>query len=132
MLTAAKGQANHFRAMAGAYSAYGIKRYTDETKRLIDVLESRLKDHDWLAGDKYTLADIASYSWVRGAPAVLELDLSPWSGVSKWIKKINERPAVQKARSVPPSSRTEEEMIQMFKSMRDRVDGMKNTEKHDS
>merc|ERR1711939_1304014 len=73
-----QGQANHFRAMAGAYSEYGIKRYMDETKRLFDVLESRLKDADWLAGNKYTLADIASYSWVRAAPVFLEFDLSQW------------------------------------------------------
>ena len=69
-----QGQANHFRAMAGAYSAYGIKRYIDETKRLFDVLESRLSNADWLAGDKYTLADIASFSWVRAA-SIIELDL---------------------------------------------------------
>ena len=118
--------------MAGAYSAYGIKRYTDETKRLFDVLESRLKDHDWLAGDKYTLADIASYSWARAAPLILEVGLDGWPGVASWVKKIEDRPAVKKARNVPPSSRSEEDVKHMFKSMRDKVDSMKNTDKHDS
>ena len=127
-----QGQANHFTAMAGAYSAYGQKRYLDETKRLIDVLESRLKDHDWLAGDKYTLADIASWSWVRAAPLILEISLDGWPGVSKWVNKISERPAAQKARKVPPSNRSEEEMLQMFKSMREKVAAMKGTDKHDS
>lgn len=58
--------------MASVYSSYGINRYTGETKRLYDVLESRLSKADWLAGDKYTIADIASYSWVVSSPTVLE------------------------------------------------------------
>jgi glutathione S-transferase len=117
--------------MAGAYSEYGINRYINETKRLFDVLESRLKDHDWLAGDKYTLADIASYSWVRAA-SIIDVDISKWPGIDKWVKKISERPAVQKARNVPPSTRTDADMAEMFKNMRAKVDAMKNTEKHDS
>ena len=117
--------------MAGAYSAYGIKRYTDETKRLFDVLESRLSKADWLVGDKYTVADIASFSWVR-ARKVIELNLDDWPGIAKWAKRIEERPAVQGAVKVPPSTRTPEEMEAMIKSMRDRVDAMKNTDKHDS
>ena len=44
--------------MAPVYSAYGIKRYVDETKRLFGVLEIRLSKAEWLAGDKYTIADI--------------------------------------------------------------------------
>jgi glutathione S-transferase len=118
--------------MAGVYSAYGIKRYTDETKRLFDVLESRLSKADWLAGDKYTIADIASYTWVRAGPGVLELPLDSWPGLAKWVKTIGERPAVQRGLKVPPSSRTPEQMSEMFKSMRERVDAMKNTDKHDS
>jgi glutathione S-transferase len=116
--------------MAGAYSAYGIKRYTDETKRLLDVLESRLSKADWLAGDKYTLADIASYSWARGI-GIIELSLDDWPGVSKWSKRIGERPAVKKAMA-EVIKRSPEEMEAMFKSMRDRVDAMKDTDKHDS
>jgi len=118
--------------MAGEYSAYGIKRYTDETKRLYGVLESRLSKADWLAGDKYTIADIANYAWVRSGPLVLELDISEWPGVEKWIKRIDGRPAVAKAKNIPPTGRTEEELKQMFQSMRDRVDSMKGTEKQDS
>ena len=118
--------------MAGAYSAYGINRYVNETKRLIDVLESRLKSHDWLVGEKYTIADIASYSWLRSGLLLLEIDVGQWPGLDKWIKRIGERPAVQKGINVPPSTRTPEEMAQLFKLMRDKVDAMKNTDKHDS
>ena len=125
-----QGQANHFRAMAGARSDYGIKRYIDETKRLYSVLEIRLSKADWLAGDKYTLADIANYSWVRAGPVLLELDLSEWPGVEKWVKRIDERPAVKKALNVPPSTRSPEEMKEMFTKMRAKIDAMENTDKH--
>ena len=127
-----QGQAEHFRAMAGAYSAYGINRYVNESKRLIDVLESQLKSHDWLVGEKYTIADIACYSWLRSAFLLLDLDIGQWPGVDKWLKRIGERSAVQKGINIPPSSRTPEETAQHFKSMRDKVDAMKNTNKHDS
>lgn len=125
-----QGQANHFLAMAGARSDYGIKRYLDETKRLYSVLESRLSQADWLAGDKYTIADIANYSWVRSGPVLLEIDLSQWPGVDRWVKKIDARPAVEKAKNVPPSTRTPEEMKEMFSNMRAKIQAMENTDKH--
>lgn len=116
--------------MAPVYSAYGIKRYIDETKRLFGVLESRLSKADWLAGDKYTLADIANFSWVRSAPLLLDIDLAAdFPAVDKWVKRISERPAVQKAKNVPPSSRTEEELHQMFQGMKAKVDALKGTDK---
>lgn len=124
-----QGQANHFVAMAGAYSEYGIKRYTDETKRLFDVLESRLSKADWLAGDKYTIADIASYSWVRAAPVFLGIELNAWPGIEKWTKRISERPAVQKAETIPEGTRSAEEMSKLAQSMRARVASMKETKR---
>lgn len=102
----------------------------DETKRLYSVLESRLSKADWLAGDKYTLADIANYSWVCSGPLFLEIDLSEWPGVDKWVQKIDERPAVKKAKNVPPSTRTPEDMGQMVASMKAKIDAMENTDKH--
>lgn len=106
---------------------YGIGRYIGETKRLIDVLDSRLSKADWLAGDKYTLADIASYSWVRGAP-IIDIDLANWPSVEKWANRIAERPAVKKAIDIP-TKRDPEQMAAMFKSMRDRVDALKDSKK---
>jgi len=118
--------------MAGAYSGYSIKRYMDETRRLFDVLESRLKDADWLAGDKYTLADIASYSWVQIAPLFLDIKLDEWSGIKRWVQRIDERPAVKKALEVPSGPRDMEMFGGWVKDMVAKVEGMKDTEKHDS
>src|SRR5256885_13513311 len=117
--------------MAAVRSDYGIKRYIEETKRLYGVLESRLSKADWLAGEKYTLADIASYSWVRSGPLLLEIDLSEWPGVDRWVKRIDARPAVQKAKNVPPGTRNLEEIREMFKNMRARIDAMENKDKNE-
>lgn len=123
-----QGQANHFRAFAPVYSAYGIKRYTDETKRLYGALEIRLSKADWLAGDKYTIADMANYAWTRGGP-MLDIDMSEFPGVQKWLKRIEDRPAVQKARKIPDTGRSEEDIKKMIAGAKARVDALKGTDK---
>jgi len=123
-----QGQANHFKAMAKVKSEYGITRYVEETKRLYSVLESRLKDHDWLVADKYSLADIANFSWVRAA-WMIEIDLSEFPGVQSWVERIEAREAVKKGAAVGVS-KSQEEMKEMFKGMRAKIDAMENTDKH--
>lgn len=102
----------------------------DETKRLYSVLESRLKESPYLAGDKYTIADIASYSWLRNAPISLEIDLSPWPAVKKWAGEIEKREAVKRGADVPKSSATPEEKAERFRNARARIDTMTNSDKH--
>jgi len=123
-----QGQANHFRSMAKVRSDYGIERYIEETKRLYSVLESRLKDHDWLVSDKYSIADIANFCWVRAA-YMIEIDLSKFPGVKRWVDRIEERKAVQEGVKVGVS-KSPEEMAEMFKQMRAKIDAMDNTDKH--
>lgn len=119
--------------MAGVYSAYGINRYLEETKRLYSVLEIRLSKADWLAGDKYTIADIANYTWVRAGPLFLDIDLGQFPGVDRWVKRIGERPAVQKARKIPEGgARSDAEMQELIGNMKARVDAMKGTDKDES
>ncbi|KAJ5916294.1 hypothetical protein N7504_000309 [Penicillium tannophilum] len=125
-----QGQANHFRLFAGARSDYGIKRYIDETKRLYAVLESRLKESRYLAGDKYTIADIANFSWVRSGPGALEIDLAEFPAVKKWVDEIEKRGAVQKGAYIPDSGRTDAERNESFKNSRARIDAMENSDKH--
>jgi glutathione S-transferase len=93
------GQANvFFRYWPETYQP-AIDRYQKESRRLFEVLDGRLKDHEYLAGD-YSIADIANYCWVR---------THPWSGVStdgldhlqRWLSVIGERAAVQKGVAVP-------------------------------
>jgi glutathione S-transferase len=94
------GQANVFFRYAPEKIPYAIDRYQRESRRLLEVLDTRLKDNEYLAGD-YSIADIASWCWARG---------HDWGGISidgldalkRWIDLIGARPAVQKGRAVPP------------------------------
>jgi glutathione S-transferase len=93
------GQANVFGRYWHEVYQPAIDRYRNESRRLFEVLNNQLKDHEYLAGN-YSIADIANWCWVR---------THPWSGVSvegleplqRWIDKIQERPAVQRGVKVP-------------------------------
>jgi glutathione S-transferase len=93
------GQANVFGRYWHETYQPAIDRYRNESRRLFEVLNNQLKDHEYLAGD-YSIADIANWCWVR---------THPWSGVSvegldalqRWLDKIAERPAVQSGVKVP-------------------------------
>jgi GST-like protein len=88
------GQANHFRAYAPEKIPYAIDRYTNEAKRLYGVLDRRLADHDYVAGD-YSIADIAIFPWMRyGDRRGVNVDEFP--NVKRWFEAINGRPAVQR------------------------------------
>lgn len=95
------GQANHFRKFAKEEVPYGIKRYTDEAHRLYHVLDKRLGEAAYMAGDDYTIADIATWPWVaRWEWHGITLDEVP--NVKRWFEEIEARPAVQKGANVPP------------------------------
>jgi GST-like protein len=93
------GQSNVFFRYAEEKIPYAIDRYQREVRRLCEVLDGRLSDNQYLAGD-YSIADIATYSWVQS---------HDWSGVSidgldhlqRWIAEIDKRPAAQKGMTVP-------------------------------
>ena len=94
-----QGQANVFFRYAPEKIQYAIDRYQSETRRLYEVLDRRLGESEWLAGD-YSIADIANWSWVS---------IHEWAGVSieglphlaRWKDAIQARPAVQRGRAVP-------------------------------
>lgn len=90
------GQANHFRHYAPEKLAYGINRYTNEVKRLLGVLEGRLATMPYLAGNEYSIADMATYPWVVGSDIRLEA-VEAWPAVGEWVARIAERPATAKA-----------------------------------
>ncbi len=94
-----QGQANVFFRYFPEKVPAVIQRYQNETKRLYTVLDTRLKDHEYLAGD-YSIADIAHWSWVR---------IHNWAGVDvddlphlrRWIDTLAARPACQRGIVVP-------------------------------
>ncbi len=112
------GQANVFFRYAAEQIPYAIERYQKETRRLLEVLDNRLAETEYLAG-AYSIADIANFAWARWAS---------WSGVessdlehlSRWIDSIRARPAVQRGLEVPSKDqlgKTDDEFINSVQKM---------------
>ena len=93
------GQANHFRAYSVDKIAYAIERYTNEAIRLTNVLDKRLGEARYLAGDEYSIADIAVFPWMRNADR-RGINLAEFPHAQRWFDAINARPAVQRALQV--------------------------------
>jgi GST-like protein len=89
------GQAHHFRNYAPEKLPYAIKRYTNEVNRLYGVMNKRLADRDFLAGD-YSIADMASIGWVRSYKNQGQ-DLEDFPHLKRWFDTILARPAVERA-----------------------------------
>ncbi len=96
------GQVGFFNKFAGKDFAdkRPLERYVGESKRLLDVLETRLGGHDWLTGKDYGIADIATLGWVRNLITFYEArDLVAFDTLKKvpaWLDRCLERPAVQR------------------------------------
>jgi GST-like protein len=97
------GQAHHFRQYAPEKIPYAIDRYTNEAKRLYGVVDKRLAESEYLAGDAYTIADIANVTWMLSAERQ-GVDLGKFPNVRRWIAALTARPAVQRGLAVPPRS----------------------------
>jgi GST-like protein len=89
------GQNHHFRNYAPEKIPYAIDRYVNETNRLYGVLDRRLADHEFLAGE-YSIADMACYPWV--APYERQgQNLDDFKNVKRWFEHMRSRPAVVRA-----------------------------------
>ena len=93
------GQAHHFLRAAPEPVPYGIKRYTDEARRLYGVLDKRLSEAAFLA-DEYSIADIATYPWIA-RHEWHKVDLTEFPNVKRWYDTIGRRPAVVRGMAVP-------------------------------
>ena len=89
------GQAHHFRMYAPEKIPYAIDRYSNEAKRIYGVIDRRLAQSAWLAGSEYTIADIATFPWLRSWQNQ-GIVLSEYPHLEAWFNKIAERPAVQR------------------------------------
>jgi GST-like protein len=93
------GQYNHFAAYAPEKLPYAIERYANEVGRLHRVLQRRLVESEYLAGPEYSIADIATFPWVRN-PHRRSVDLAQYPAVRRWHDAIASRPAVQRGLEV--------------------------------
>jgi len=94
------GQAHHFLHFAPEKVPYGIARYTAEAKRLYGVLDQRLATVPFLAGDAYSIADIATFPWVD-RHEFHEVDLADFPNVRRWHAALAARGAVARGMAVP-------------------------------
>jgi GST-like protein len=93
------GQYNHFANYAVEKLPYAIERYTNEVARLHRVLDKRLAESAYLAGPDYSIADIATFPWIRN-PDRRGVDLGQYPHVARWHDAIAARPAVQRGVAV--------------------------------
>ncbi|MBT3399628.1 MAG: glutathione-dependent disulfide-bond oxidoreductase [Rhodospirillaceae bacterium] len=108
------GGFGHFYHYAHAKYEYPIDRFAMEVKRQLDVLERNLAERQFLCGDDYNIADIATYAWYGNLvlnnqyEAAEFLDVASYENVVRWAKEIDARPAVQRGRRVNKMSGPEE------------------------
>lgn len=89
------GQAHHFRMYAPEKIDYAINRYTNEARRLYGVIDKRLSQSPWLGGKSYSIADIATFPWLRSWENQ-GIVLDEYPHLKAWFQRIAERPAVQR------------------------------------
>ncbi len=100
------GGFGHFYAYAPEKMEYPINRFAMEVKRQLDVLDRNLAERPYLAGDEYTIADMATYPWYGGLvegklyEAGEFLDVESYTHVRRWSAEVGERPAVKRGRRV--------------------------------
>lgn len=101
------GQVGFFHKFAGREfeDKRPLKRYVDESKRLLGVLDKQLDGREWIVGDEYTIADIATLGWVNnlitfyGARELVGFD--DFANVAAWLERGMSRPAVQRGLKIP-------------------------------
>jgi GST-like protein len=111
------GEYGHFKRAAAANGdqSYAIRRFSDETNRIYGVLNNRLYDRRYLAGDNYTIADMASYPWTVNWKGQ-DQDLQEFPYFKRWFDEVSDRPAVKRGLAVGsdftanPSDMTPEEI----------------------
>lgn len=80
---------------------YAIDRYTNESKRLYGVIDRRLSKAHYLAGDEYTIADVANLPWLLGHHR-LGVDIAEYPHVARWMDELKSRSAVARGLATPP------------------------------
>ncbi|GGC69421.1 glutathione S-transferase family protein [Undibacterium terreum] len=99
------GQLGFFGVRSSEKAPLAIQRFTEESERLLGVMEKRLAVSRYLAGDNYSIADMATYPWTIAASTflkdILGESLASKPGIQRWLKEIGERPAVQRGMQIP-------------------------------
>jgi glutathione S-transferase len=111
-----QGQANVFNRYFPEKIPAVIARYVNEVKRLYGVLDGELATREFIAGDAYTIADIAHYPWIAQADWS-GVDLSDFPHLKRWFDALSLRPAVQRGMVVPEPTRPPEKILETAASI---------------
>lgn len=121
------GGFGHFYAYAPEKFEYPINRYAMETKRIFSVANLRLAETEYLAGKDYSIADIATYGWfgalMRGdayEDAATFLSMHEYKHVARWVRALEQRPAVRRGRIVNTAKMRERHSAADFDAVEDR------------
>ena len=99
------GQLGYFVMRSKDKPPEAVERFTTEAHRLLSVMEKRLKDHPYLAGADYSIADMACYSWTFAASTLLKQGApGAWGdfpSIERWLKTVGDRPAVKRGMAIP-------------------------------
>jgi GSH-dependent disulfide-bond oxidoreductase len=98
------GQAHHFRIYAPEKIDYAYDRYTNEAKRIYGVLNKQVQSRKYIAGNQYSIADIATFPWIRSWKNQ-GIDWSDYPALKDWFDRVSERPAVKRGVDVLASLR---------------------------
>jgi GST-like protein len=93
------GQNHHFNRYAPEKIPYAITRYVNETRRLYGVLDKRLTGRAFIAGDDYSIADMAAYPWIVPHERQ-EMDLADFPQLKAWFERIGARAATRRAYAI--------------------------------
>ena len=118
------GECGHFRRLGDREGdqSYAVRRFTDEANRLYGVLNNRLYDRRYLAGDEYTIADMISYPWTVNWKAQGQ-DIEEFKHFKRWFDELSERPALKRGMAVgadlppDPNSLSDEQRAAIRKRM---------------
>jgi GSH-dependent disulfide-bond oxidoreductase len=118
------GECGHFRRLGDREGdqSYAVRRFTDEVNRLYGVLNNRLYDRPYLAGDEYTIADMIAYPWTVNWKGQGQ-DIEEFKYFKRWFEEVGERPAVKRGMAAgtdlppDPSSLSDEERAAIRKRM---------------
>lgn len=97
------GQAMYFQRIAepqGHYDQFAIKRYVEESRRLLEILDRQLEGKAYLLGDEFTIVDIATYPWARSYYWA-KVSVDGLNNLQSWFDRIDARPATQRALELP-------------------------------
>lgn len=95
------GQCGHFRGYADEQVPYAIKRYSGEVQRLYALVDRELAGKEFITGDAYGIADMATYPWMHAKQQALHgVDVTRFPHIMRWITAVEARPAVQRGMSL--------------------------------